>query len=134
MRSPGGFVGGSTGGSQAPSPKSHPKVEGKIARSARLYKVVAVDPRCYEHTFVLDFRGRRIFLPRWLASPLGWAAAEAELVAIYIAIDHLAYTVRVRLLLGRFNPARTDLRHERVQIIKPKSGCSRHQAHRGLPR
>jgi hypothetical protein len=38
-------------------PKSHPKVEGKIARSARLYKVIAVDPRCYEHTFALDFHG-----------------------------------------------------------------------------
>ena len=46
-------MGGSTGGSQAPTPKSHPKVEGKIARSARLYKVLAMDPRCYEHMFVL---------------------------------------------------------------------------------
>ena len=47
----------------------------------------------------------------------GTAAAEADLVAVHVAIDRLADTVRIHLVLCGFEPAEAVLRIERAQVV-----------------
>src|SRR5438552_8499578 len=44
-------------------------------------------------------------------------AAEADLVAVVVAVDRLADAVRVRLALGRLQSPRVNVRDERIEVL-----------------
>ena len=48
---------------------------------------------------------------------LEWAAAEANLVAVGVAVDHLAHTVPVRLLCGRLDSSGRDALDPLIEVV-----------------
>src|SRR5213083_1319202 len=100
--------------------KSHPKVEAKIAGSAWIYKVLAMDPGCYEHTFALGLAAthplQRLSRPR--IEPI------AQLARPFLAVLHRFHVAEecsrrqlLHLLSGR--AANGRVRGDQDDVLAP---------------